>query len=90
MAEKTFVHPYIPNSAPEVKAEMMKAVGVTDLEELYSVIPEHLRFRGELDLPEPMMAEYELRRHLEETLAKNTTCKDYLSFLGGGCWQHYV
>ena len=90
MREKAFVHPYIPNSAPEVKAEMMKAVGITDLEELYSEIPEHLRFRGELDLPEPMMAECELRRHLEETLAKNTTCKDYLNFLGGGCWQHYV
>lgn len=90
MAEKTFVHPYIPNSAPDVKAEMMKAVGIEDLEELYSVIPEHLRFRGKLDLPEPMMEEYELRRHLEEILAKNVTCKGYLSFLGGGCWQHYV
>ena len=45
MAEKTFVHPYIPNSAPDVKAEMMKAVGIEDLEELYSVIPEHLRFQ---------------------------------------------
>lgn len=90
MKEKTFVHPYIPNSAPKVKAELMEAVGITDLEELYSEIPEHLRFRGELDLPEPMISEYELRRHLEETLAKNITCKDYLSFLGGGCWQHYV
>lgn len=56
MREKAFVHPYIPNSAPDVKAELMKAVGITDLEELYSEIPEHLRFRGELDLPEPMMA----------------------------------
>jgi glycine dehydrogenase subunit 1 len=37
-----------------------------------------------------MMSEYQLRRHLEEILAKNTTCKDYLNFLGGGCWQHYV
>ena len=90
MNKKTFVHPYIPNSAPEVKAAMMEAVGISDLEDLYSEIPEHLRFQGELDLPEPMMAEYELRRHLEETLAKNVTCKDHLSFLGGGCWQHYV
>lgn len=90
MNEKAFVHPYIPNSAPKVKAEMMELVGITDLEELYSEIPDHLRFHGEMDLPEPMMSEYDLRRHLEETLAKNTTCKDYLSFLGGGCWQHYV
>lgn len=90
MKEEPFVHPYIPNSAPEVKAEMMKAVGIEDLEELYSEIPEHLRFRGKLDLPEPMQSEYELRRHLEETLQQNTTCKEYISFLGAGCWQHYV
>lgn len=90
MKEKAFVHPYIPNSAPEVKEEMMKAVGITDLEELYSEIPEHLRFRGTLNIPEPMMSEYELRRHLEETLGQNTTNKEYLSFLGAGCWPHYV
>lgn len=90
MKGKPFVHPYIPNSAPDVKAELMKVVGIRDLEELYSEIPEHLRFNEELDLPEPMMAEYDLRRHLEEILAKNITCKEYLSFLGGGCWQHYV
>lgn len=90
MNEKAFVHPYIPNSAPEVKAELMKAVGITDMEELYSEIPEHLRFRGTMNIPEPIMSEYELRRHLEETLAQNTTSKEYLSFLGAGCWPHYV
>lgn len=90
MKEKVYVHPYIPNAAPEVLAEMMKAVGITDLEELYSEIPEHLRFRGEMDLPEAMPSEYELRRHLEETLGKNTTCKEFINFLGAGCWQHHV
>ncbi|HZK01432.1 MAG TPA: aminomethyl-transferring glycine dehydrogenase subunit GcvPA [Anaerovoracaceae bacterium] len=90
MKENTFVHPYIPNSTPKTKQAMMDFIGITDLEELYSEIPEHLRFRGELDIPEPIMSEYELRRHLEEILAKNTTCKENLSFLGGGCWQHYV
>lgn len=90
MKEKALVHPYIPNAAPEVLAELMKEVGITDLEELYSEIPEHLRFRGEMDLPEAMPSEYELRRHLEETLGKNTTCKEYINFLGAGCWQHHV
>ena len=90
MKEKAFVHPYIPNSAPEVLAELMREVGITDLEELYSEIPAHLRFRGEMDLPEAMPSEYELRRHLEETLGKNTTCKEYINFLGAGCWQHHV
>lgn len=90
MKDQAFVHPYIPNSAPEVKEELMKAVGITDLEELYSEIPEHLRFRGRLDVPEAILSEYELRRHMESLLNKNTTAKEYLNFLGAGCWQHHV
>lgn len=84
------VHPYIPNSAPQVKAEMLKAIGVTDVDELYSDIPESLRFRGRMNLPDPFLSEYELKRHVESVLAKNKTCKEYLSFLGAGCYQHYV
>ena len=30
MSEK-FVHPYIPNSAPEVQAEMLKSIGAKDI-----------------------------------------------------------
>lgn len=90
MKEQDFVHPYIPNSAPLVKAELMKEVGITDLEELYSEIPEHLRFRGRLDVPEAILSEYELRRLMEDLLNKNTTAKEYLNFLGAGCWQHHV
>lgn len=90
MKDKSFVHPYIPNSAPKTKEEMMDFVGVKDLEELYSEIPSHLRFQGDLDVPDAIVSEYDLRRHLEKILAKNISCKDYLSFLGGGCWPHYV
>ncbi len=88
--EKAFVHPYIPNSAPEVKAEMLKEIGVKDVEELYQEIPDHLRFKGKMDLPQPLLSEYELKRHVMEILSKNRTCLENLNFLGGGCWQHYV
>lgn len=90
MKETAFVHPYIPNSVPKTRDEMMKFIGISNLDELHSEIPEHLRFHGKMNIPEPIMSEYELRRHLEEILAHNITCKEYLSFLGGGCWQHYV
>jgi len=83
-------HPYIPNSVPRVRAQMLAEVGARDVEELYAAIPERLRFRGALDLPAPLRSEYTLRRHLEEVLARNTSCAEALSFLGGGCWQHYV
>lgn len=90
MDKTKFVHPYIPNSVPEIKKEMMEAVGIDDIEELYCEIPDHLRFKGKLNLPEPIPSEYGLKKHVEEILAKNTTCNDYLNFLGAGCWQHYV
>lgn len=88
--EKPFFHPYIPNAVPEIRAEMLKRIGVTDVEELYQAIPEDLRFRGRLKLPQPYLSEYELKRHVLGILSKNKTCEENLNFLGGGCWQHYV
>jgi len=84
------VYPYIPNSVPEVKKQMLKELGLEDVEDIYAEIPEHLRFKGEMDLPEPLLSEYELERHVEDILAQDKDCKEYLSFLGGGTWQHYV
>ena len=84
------IHPYIPNLVPEVQAEMMKEIGVEDIDELYDDIPKHLRFNDEMNLPEALTSEYALKRHVDGILAKNKTCQENISFLGGGCWQHYV
>jgi glycine dehydrogenase subunit 1 len=88
--KKHFIHPYIPNTLPEVKAAMMKEIGIEDLDELYSDIPEALRLKEKLNLPEPLLSEYELKRHMSGILSRNKTCREYLNFLGAGCWQHYV
>ncbi|MEW5722146.1 MAG: aminomethyl-transferring glycine dehydrogenase subunit GcvPA [Thermodesulfobacteriota bacterium] len=87
---KSFAHPYIPNSAPQARAEMLERIGISEVEELYQEIPERLRFKGRMNLPEPLWSEYELRRHLTEVLSRNRTCVENLNFLGGGCWQHHV
>lgn len=84
------VYPYIPNSVPEIKQQMLKELGLESVEEIYAEIPEGLRFKGRMNLPEPLLSEYELERHIEEILAQDKDCKEYLSFLGGGTWQHYV
>jgi glycine dehydrogenase subunit 1 len=84
------VHPYIPNSVPEVKAKMLEEIGVNTIDDLYADIPEKLRFKGELNLPEPLPSEYALRSHIEKILSQNQTCQDNTNFLGGGCYQHYV
>ncbi|ATW27782.1 aminomethyl-transferring glycine dehydrogenase subunit GcvPA [Candidatus Formimonas warabiya] len=84
------VYPYIPNSAPEEKAKLLKEIGINSAEDIYREIPDQLRFKGTMQIPEPFLSEYELRRHVEGILAKNQSCKDYLNFLGAGTWQHYV
>lgn len=88
--KKSFIHPYIPNSVPEVKEEMLKEIGVKDADELYDDLPEELRLRRRLNLPQPLLSELELKRHVEKILAKNKSCEDCISFLGGGCAHHYV
>jgi glycine dehydrogenase subunit 1 len=83
-------HPYVPNAVPETRQAMLATLDVASVEELLTVIPERLRYRGSLDLPTPLPAEQELHQHVARLLAKNATCEEHLNFLGAGCWQHYV
>jgi glycine dehydrogenase subunit 1 len=69
---------------------MLAEIGVDSIEELYAAVPERLRLSRRLDLPGPIGSEYDLTRHIKGLLAQNRTCEETLSFLGGGCWQHYV
>ena len=83
------IHPYIPNSEPETKRQMLKEIGVRNVDELFAVIPERVQFKKSLNLPEPV-SEDQLRKHVEAILSKNKTSSEILSFLGAGCWPHYV
>lgn len=87
---KPIVYPYIANSSPATKAEMLKEVGAENIDEFYADIPDSIRFKGTLDLPEPLLAEADLTRHIEGLLGKNTSARERLSFLGAGCGQHFV
>ena len=86
-----FIHPYMPNSVPEIEGEMLREIGVGDVSEIYrSVIPEDLLFQGEMDLPDPIPSEQALKRHMNGLLAQNTSTAEALSFLGAGCYQRYI
>jgi glycine dehydrogenase subunit 1 len=78
------------SSAPGLRRELLDAAGVADPEELFEQIPADHRLRGELRLPPALVSEAELHRHVRDLLARNADCEANLSFLGGGCWQHYV
>ena len=84
------VYPYIPNSVLAVKEQMLQEVGAASTDDFYEDVPENLRLQGSMDLPQPLLSEYALKRHVEGILARNKTAGEYLSFLGAGCWQHHV
>jgi glycine cleavage system P protein (glycine dehydrogenase) subunit 1 len=71
------------------REEMLAAIGVDTVEELFRDIPEGVRFEGRLAL-EPALSEPELVAHLEELAARNVHTGEELSFLGAGIYDHYV
>jgi len=83
------IHPYIPNTVPEVQEEMLKVIRAKSIMELYSCIPDEVKLKEDLKIPRAL-TEYELRRHIETTLNKNLSTNEYVNFLGAGCWQHFI
>jgi glycine dehydrogenase subunit 1 len=71
------------------RREMLEAIGVGSTDELFAVIPDPVRFRGELRLP-PGASEHEVFAHLRDLAARNVSVEDELCFLGAGMYDHYV
>jgi len=74
---------------PEDKKQMLEKIRVKSFEDLISVIPDKLRFKGKLDLPEPM-SELEITKHCSEIAGKNSNQNNSVSFLGCGVYDHYI
>jgi glycine dehydrogenase subunit 1 len=71
------------------REEMLAAIGVSSVEELFADIPQGVRFGRELDL-EPPLSEPELVQHLAELAERNVHTGEEISFLGAGIYDHYV
>ena len=79
---------FIPTT-DENRKEMLEAIGVSEFEDLLEAIPEDARFKGKIDLPEPL-SEYEVTKLLKELAEKNAHTGNYLCFLGGGAYDHFI
>jgi glycine dehydrogenase subunit 1 len=79
---------YIPNTDAD-QAEMLAAIGLKTLDDLFTPIPEALRFQGELEIPH-RMDQMTLARHFTRLAAKNTHAEAMPCFLGAGVYDHYV
>jgi glycine dehydrogenase subunit 1 len=75
---------YLPKSPAERK-EMLDAIGVTSIEQLFAGIPERYRLRDALKLPGPL-SEAEVIDYFKARAAENSF--GYTSFLGAGVYNH--
>ncbi|MGD9047553.1 MAG: aminomethyl-transferring glycine dehydrogenase subunit GcvPA [Anaerolineae bacterium] len=78
---------YVPHTEAD-RAEMLAAIGVEQVEELFHDVPAACRFPG-LHLPEPL-SEMEIMAELQAMSEENLDTGHYTSFLGAGAYQHYV
>jgi glycine dehydrogenase subunit 1 len=75
---------YLPKS-PTERHEMLAAVGVKSIEELFSSIPERFRLREALKIPGPY-SEAEVIQYFKDRASENSS--GYTSFLGAGVYNH--
>ena len=75
---------YLPKS-PAERQEMLAAIGVESIDDLFSGIPERFRLRKALKLPGPY-SEAEVIDYFKNRAAENSL--GYTSFLGAGVYNH--
>ena len=77
--------PYIANTSEDVR-DMLKVIGIKDIEELFKDIKSHHRPQS-FDLPTGL-SEFEVVKYLEKLSLKNASA--LIPFIGGGYYDHYV
>ncbi|MDE2802329.1 MAG: aminomethyl-transferring glycine dehydrogenase subunit GcvPA [Chloroflexota bacterium] len=82
-----FPHSYLPHTEAE-RQEMLAAIGVASVDELFADIPDAFR-NPELSLP-PALTELELFREIGGLAKRNAVPGDYPCFVGGGVYRHFI
>src|ERR687886_40277 len=71
------------------RREMLDAIGVGSIDDLFADVPEGVRLGRPLDLP-PGKPEPEVYARLRDLASRNVSTEDEISFLGAGMYDHYV
>lgn len=80
-------HRYLP-ATEEDKQEMLAAIGVRGIDELFADIPENVRYKKEYQIKKAK-SETELTRELTKLASKNRDTVQHASFLGAGVYDHF-
>ncbi|HUS38080.1 MAG TPA: glycine dehydrogenase, partial [Pirellulales bacterium] len=62
--------PYLLNTEAD-RREMLEAIGIDSIDELFANVPKELQLDRPLDIP-PAMSELELTQHMQSLAAKNS------------------
>jgi glycine dehydrogenase subunit 1 len=81
-------HRYLPMTETD-KKEMLETIGVNSIDELFSDIPERVRFKGEYNI-KPKKTETALMKELTQLAQKNADLRSHTSFIGAGVYDHYM
>jgi len=68
---------------------MLQAMGLERFEELLKSVPEHLRMKQPIDIPEGL-SEIETRRKVEELATHTRGAGELVCFAGAGAYDHYI
>lgn len=80
--------PYLYNTSEDQQV-MLEAIGAQSVDDLFDVIPDHLRLKRDLAIP-PALTELELTQHMATLAARNNHSGQKVCFLGGGCYDHFI
>ena len=86
--EKKMKHRYLPMTETDKQA-MLETIGVSSVDELFSDIPEQVRFKGEYNIKKAK-SESALLKELTQLAGKNADLRSNTSFLGAGVYDHYI
>ncbi|MGE5851127.1 MAG: aminomethyl-transferring glycine dehydrogenase subunit GcvPA [Candidatus Methylomirabilota bacterium] len=78
---------YIPNTDADCR-QMLDAIGVRSVEDLFADIPAAVRLKRPLRIP-PALSEADLAKVVGGLAAENADASQYSSFLGAGSYNHF-
>ncbi len=79
---------YIPHTETDIQ-EMLSAIGIKEIGELFHSIPEALRLEAPLNLP-PALPEADLTQAMGQLARRNVNLEECAVFLGAGAYRHFT
>jgi len=76
-------------NTPDDKVDMLKKIGATSIDDLFSNIPDSVRMKRLLDIPKSL-TEIELTRHIDLLANANLSAERSVCYLGGGSYDHFI